>query len=467
MKKIIVRAVITLLVVITLALPVMAAGSVSISLSASSKKVNSGDSVTVTMSASVDSCGSGGVKISYNSGVFQLTSGQWSLSNAFMSDFSTGSADGVFAFESNKGISGKIFKFTLKVKDGAALGNQSVSVTFTADGKKVTKSVSINVACSHTYDNGCDASCNRCGATRTPKHSWQAGAVTKEATCSATGSQAYSCSVCGKKKTETLPQTEHTYDNSCDVDCNVCQQVRTIEHTFVWALEPTGHIETCSVCGVTQNPGEHTLETATGGDATGHGFKCSICGLIPEAQPHIYENDCDTTCDSCDYIRTVTHAYRDRWSFDEDGHWHACMICGEKTEMIPHVPGEIATEVTDQICTECGYVIQPAGNHIHSMAEDWLSNDVGHWYLCACLTLTEPEAHILSEGVIDEQAGKITYTCTVCGHVIEENWEEEPQSDSWLPEEISLKTNIAAMIAGAILVVGLGLGFLFGRIRKP
>ena len=47
----------------------------------------------------------------------------------------------------------------------------------------------------HVYDNACDATCNVCGATRTP--------------------------------------SAHVYDHACDTTCNVCQATRTISYTVV------------------------------------------------------------------------------------------------------------------------------------------------------------------------------------------------------------------------------------------
>lgn len=472
MKKKLVSILTVLLLVTVLAASVMAASSASISLSADSTTVGSGDTVTVTVSASVDSCGSGGIEVSFDSGVFQLSGGQWLLGNTFMSDFSTGSKDGVFAFDGSQAISGNAFKLVLKVKDGAPLGSSGVTVKFKADSISTSKSISITIACDHSYSNSCDTTCNSCGAERSISHSWNGGKVTKGATCTSTGSKQYTCKVCGETKTETVSKAAHSYDNDCDTSCNVCGGTRSIEHAYAWVLEGSGHIQKCTVCGVSQNQGEHTLETTTGGDATGHGFKCSVCGLIPDAQSHVYDNDCDTTCDTCGYVRTITHAYSGKWTFDANGHWYECMICGEKMEALPHTPGEAATETTDQVCLDCGYVIHPAGNHTHTMAGDWQSNDVGHWFLCACLSYTEPENHTLDAGTPDEEAGTITYQCTVCGYVLTEELvvetepiptETEAETD---PDAVTLRRGVALLIAVLILAAGFGLGIIIGRISR-
>lgn len=59
-------------------------------------------------------------------------------------------------------------------------------------------------ACTHTYDNACDAECNTCKATRTVTHAY-AETLTKGETA-----HWYACSVCGAKKDETA----HTFDKT-------------------------------------------------------------------------------------------------------------------------------------------------------------------------------------------------------------------------------------------------------------
>lgn len=437
MKNKFLKCICLLLIIISITAQVSAASSVSASMSASDTSVNSGDTITVTVSATVDSCGSGGIKLSYDSKVFSLVSGKWLLSSAFMSDFSTSSNDGVFAFVNSSRISGNIFQFDLKVKDSAPLGKSTVSATFTADGKSSSSSVGITVACSHSYSNSCDTSCNSCGATRSISHSWNSGSYSQKPTCTAGGTKVYTCKVCGTTKSESVSKSSHTYDNNCDATCNVCGSERTVNHSFAWQLDADGHIEKCSVCGTTQSKGSHTLQTETGSNESGHGYKCSVCGLIPDAQAHKYDSDCDATCDDCGYVRTVTHAYNENAMYDADAHWFVCMICGETTEKASHEAGDEATETTDQLCTTCGYVMQRGGNHIHKESGIWHSNDVGHWTHCACLVYFDPEAHVLGEGITNLEENTISYECQICKHIITETIPEEtvPEETEPIPTE--------------------------------
>jgi len=415
MRKILITM-LALLLVLSTAVTAFAASSVSASLSASKKTPVRGEKITITVSATVDSCDSGGMEVSFDTSAFELVSGECTISGTFMKDFDAGKKDGVFLFESAKKISGKAFKFVLKVKDNAALGKETVTVKFKADSKSVTKTITITVTCDHTYTNKCDTTCNKCNATRSITHSWDGGKAIDRATCQKEGSAKYICKVCGETKTEKVKKTAHAYDNNCDTDCNDCGATRKIEHTYKWNCDATDHWQECRYCGVTQEKQAHTMETEESFNATDHGIACSVCKLIPNGEPHAFDSSCDAECEKCGYERSVQHIYRERYSYDKDGHWYACILCGDELDKAPHKPGDAATEETDQICEECGFIIEPAGSHVHTMGGDWLSDDNGHWYQCRCTAMVESVPHEWDEGVADELTGIVTYRCTVCGH---------------------------------------------------
>ncbi len=89
----------------------------------------------------------------------------------------------------------------------------------------------------HTYSNSCDKSCNICNAIRTIKHTY-------------TNSCDTTCNVCKAKRT-----IKHTYSNNCDASCNVCKATRTITHAYKTTttkatLTKNGSIiKKCTVCG--------------------------------------------------------------------------------------------------------------------------------------------------------------------------------------------------------------------------
>lgn len=63
----------------------------------------------------------------------------------------------------------------------------------------------------------------------------------------------YECA-CGEKKDEAA----HEYDNACDTDCNVCGEVRTVEHNYSdeWKKDDNKHWHECA-CGAKKDEADH------------------------------------------------------------------------------------------------------------------------------------------------------------------------------------------------------------------
>ncbi len=100
------------------------------------------------------------------------------------------------------------------------------------------------VGAPHSYDNDCDDTCNGCSKKRTVSgHSY-------DNTCDTT------CNICNGIRT-----VSHTYDNSCDTQCNVCNSSRIISHTYgEWEVtkqasctESGTKVRKCGVCSKTES----------------------------------------------------------------------------------------------------------------------------------------------------------------------------------------------------------------------
>ena len=107
------------------------------------------------------------------------------------------------------------------------------------DAGKVTKPATCTAAGVKTF------TCTRCNTTRTEtiaktsEHTWDAGVITKPATCKDTGVKTFTCTTCKTTKTETIAKTEHTW-NAGEV---------TTKPTYV----SEGKIKyTCTFCGETK-----------------------------------------------------------------------------------------------------------------------------------------------------------------------------------------------------------------------
>lgn len=452
----------------TLITTASAATGVSASISRSSSSINAGDKVTITVNGKAKSCSSGGVEVSFSSSVFELVSGDCVVSGAFMKDFDTKTKDGVFAFDSASTISGKVLKFTLKAKSNAPTGEYKVTVKFKADSTTVSKSTTITIACDHSYSDGCDTSCNKCGANRKANHKWGSATVVTEATCQKTGTAKYKCTNCGETKTEALKKAAHTYDHNCDVDCNVCGATRTVAHAYAWACNETEHYQECTACKVQQENAPHTLATEMTGNETGHGYACTVCLLIPKAEGHAFDSICDDSCDDCGYVRKVYHSYTGRYSTDENAHWNVCVLCEKVINQGEHTPGDAATETTDQSCTKCGYVITKAENHTHSRFDDYLSDKDGHWFICHCGEASESVPHNWGDSIIDEEIGIVTSVCADCGYMKVEAYEPEfvftfenlmeliTESPAMMILAVSLCGSVAIILVLLIVIILLG-----------
>ena len=99
------------------------------------------------------------------------------------------------------------------------------------------------VGAPHSYDNDCDTSCNGCSKVRTVSgHSYDNACDT-------------ACNKCNGIRT-----VSHSYDNSCDTQCNICNSSRTISHKYgEWDVtkqasctESGTKVRKCSVCSKTE-----------------------------------------------------------------------------------------------------------------------------------------------------------------------------------------------------------------------
>ena len=93
---------------------------------------------------------------------------------------------------------------------------------------------------------------------------------------------------------------KHKYDNACDVDCNLCYELREVTHSVkhVAAVAATcsamGNIEYwyCDVCGYAWLDAECTLNT-------------NLKAVILPALEHVYDNAHDADCNVCGETRAI------------------------------------------------------------------------------------------------------------------------------------------------------------------
>ena len=268
------------------------------------------------------------------------------------------------------------------------------------DADCTDKTGSIKDKAAHSYDDDTDPYCNDCGYVRSTKFShthtfdgWRYNAERHYRICSAED-----CPYWGEK----MDSAPHVYDDDQDEFCNVCAYGRFgTQHTHTygdWTADgETGHYRVCT------------------------DENCPHADKGRQTEAHSYDDDADTTCNVCDYMRTVTppaheHTYGD-WTADgETGHYRACT-----DENCPYADKGRVTEAhsydddADMTCDTCGYnrtVTPPAHEHTYG---DWTADgETGHYRAC-----TDENCPYADKGRVTEAHSyddDADMTCDTCGY---------------------------------------------------
>ena len=182
----------------------------------------------------------------------------------------------------------------------------------------------VEMICPHLYDNDCDADCNNCDYVREVEHSY---VIQKFDNL-----KHWDECACGDK----INVAVHEFDNSCDKTCD-CGYTRTITHNYEFTYDSVNHYN-----------------------------ECTVCGDMINITAHNYDSDCDQTCNDCDYVRVAKHTYNIQ-KFDTLNHWYEC-VCGEKTNIGIHIYGDYL----DASCNLCD-------NTRKITYTGWHSDDI-NWY---------------------------------------------------------------------------------------
>ena len=174
---------------------------------------------------------------------------------------------------------------------------------------------------------------------------------------------------CPNREESINDKAAHVYDDDADTTCDVCGYERTVtppshEHSYGdWRKDGTSHWHEC-----TDDDCPDREES------------------IKDKAAHVYTDDADTTCDTCGYERTITppaheHRYGD-WRKDGTNHWHECTDadCPNREESIKHKAAHVYDNDADTTCNTCGYertVTPPAHEHIVTFDGNGGTSSVG------------------------------------------------------------------------------------------
>ena len=429
MKKLSILVIIMLIVGL-LAVPVLAAQSATMSVSASKSTVYRGDTITVTVSASkVDNCTSGGFMFSYDKNVFEYVSGSATLSG-YTAGVSTaaGNVAGYF-MNGNTTVQGGIFQITLKVKDNAAFGSYTISGVpnmSAADGSVSCSagSTTVTVSCNHNYgswskvdDTNHGKTCSICQNVQKEAHKWDNGTTIKQANCKEGGQIKYTCTTCSATKTTVTAKTnDHKYGSWTKVNdtthkhtCSVCSKEETANHSWNGGSvtkQPTCKEEgvktyTCTACNATKTESvakttDHKYGSWTKVNDTTHKHTCSVCSK-EETANHTWDSGKVTKQPTCKEqgVKTFT-----------------CTACNaKKTESIAKLTTHTYDHGCDTDCNVCGVTRTTT----HNYKTTWSSDKTNHWHECSvCKDKKDLATHIPGAEATETTA----QTCTICSYII-------------------------------------------------
>lgn len=178
-------------------------------------------------------------------------------------------------------------------------------------------------------------------------------------------------STCTEHEPVNDTTTAHVYDDDRDATCNNCDYVREITPT------PPAH---------TSHDYKYTDESDTQ-----HRKTCEGCSEVNELENHTYDNDRDTTCNDCDHIRVVTPAHTSHkyvyTSNGASGHTITCEGCSEVNETVVHT----YDNEQDTTCNDCDYIRTveqpaastplPAGKKIYVVGDSTVCSFNDNYYL--------------------------------------------------------------------------------------
>lgn len=232
---------------------------------------------------------------------------------------------------------------------------------------------------------------------------------------------------------------QHVYNNPCDVEC---QKKDDCVNKQDGLREGEPHVfdndcdTTCNNCGRIRTVGDHQYSNTC--DTT-----CNSCGAVREALgKHQYSTPCDATCNNCSHTRTVPdHVYDG--DCDPD-----CNNCGTRRE---NVAAHVFDNSCDTTCNSCG--VFRAGGHQYSFVCDEFCD------VCnGKRTVKHPYGEFVTTREPTEfEEGEKVKTCTVCGATVTES----------IPPiiKIPLGALIAIVIGGSAVLVFGGYAIIY-FIRK-
>jgi len=180
----------------------------------------------------------------------------------------------------------------------------------------------------------------------------------------------------------------------------------------------------------------HYWSTDWTSDDTYHWHRClNGCSQRDSLAEHVFDDEWDTDCNTCGYVREVEHrhSWDEAWSHDASYHWHDCTAPGcdiTDNSLKDGYAEHVFDDDLDTDCNTCGYVREVAPpEHVHAWAEAWSQDDTHHWHACladGCTITSDSGKDGYGVHVYDDERDP---DCNVCGY--ERAVEPPPHVHDW------------------------------------
>ena len=238
------------------------------------------------------------------------------------------------------------------------------------------QSESIKDKAAHIYDDDADTTCNICGYERTVTPEIvpvsQITLNKAETSISVGNSETLTATVAPENAAiKALTWASSDEEVATVAPDGTVTAVKAGAATITaTAADGSGKSAVCkvTVTGDTTPPAHEHRYGDWSKDGTNHWHECTDAACpnrnesITDKAAHDYDDDADTTCNVCGYVRTVTpptheHSYGD-WSKDGTNHWHECTdaACPNRNESITDKAAHDYDDDADTTCNVCGYV---------------------------------------------------------------------------------------------------------------
>ena len=258
-------------------------------------------------------------------------------------------------------------------------------------------------------------------------HSFKNYVADGNATCTVDGTETAKCDNCDENHTRTDVDsalghsfTNYVYNNDATctadgtktADCDRCDELDTVtaEGTKLGHIDGDDADHVCDRDGCDEVVSEHNYASkVTDPTCVEKGYTTYTC-----ACGESYVDD---------YVDALGHEYSAEWYHDAEIHEHRCIrfeACGDSADKATHTSSGPATEEAAESCTECGYVITPKLDHVHTPADMWSFDDDKHWRECVGNDGYRFDEHAHDFVYVTNNAncvhgGAYLYECSVCG----------------------------------------------------